>query len=482
MNKVVLSFLLALGVSLASLAALSFAYWTHAVCLALMAGMVSYPFFRGYLVEDGGDLFEPVFLFVGLYAFYYISRPLYIIYTGEKTSLLGFYLDRETLTVALVYCALGLFAFLVGYYRGRSRPVVGRVMGQAAIDTKKMWWLALGCIAVGVVAYAYVIFVLGGGLAETFNTERTARYFIVAKNPYVANLTALIGIGVLAIFYLAIIKPSTQVRWRLFFVLAVAYGAFDIAFSGSRRNIVNIVFSMLLMRHYLRRPFNLRRALPWLALLVVFSFTWVYIRSAMHQGVGAVRERIGQTDAGLMFDNVYAEGDNGVFDYLVAIINTVPTQYDYSYGAGLMRFAYFVVPREVWPDKPENLSRVLTQRYDPLTYLGGGSATPSLVGEFYLEFGWLGILPGALALGYFFGRGYRWLWANLDTKYATLIYSCGAFSFIGNIVRGGVFGSVIDLALLTLPMLLLIRLSRQRRAYSVNWAPVAGSRAGVGRA
>ena len=477
MNKVILNWLLALGVGLAALAALSSAYWTHAVWLALMIGMISYPFFRGYLVEGRVDVFEPIYLFVLLYGFYYVSRPLYIILMGEQVSLLGFYLDRETFTLALIYCALGLFGFLVGYYWGRSRVVAGHFRAIEEFDMQRAWWIALACIAVGVAAYVYVIYVLGGGLIKTFNTERTARYFIVAKNPYVASLTALIGVGILVVYYISIVKRSTPWQWRIFFLASLIYGVVDIAFSGSRRSIVNIVFAMLMQRHYLRHPLSLRRVMPWLAILLVFSFTWLYVRTTMNQGVDAVRDRLGQLQATEVFDDVYTQGDNAVFDYLVAIINTVPTPYDYNYGAGLMRFVYFLIPREVWPEKPENISRVMTERYDPLTYLNGGSASASMVGEFYLEFGWLAILPGALMLGYIFGRSYGWLLANLPAQLVVLVYSCGAFSFTGNIVRGGVFGAAVELAQFVLPVLLLMGMAKR---FGYGPATVRERRAPVG--
>jgi oligosaccharide repeat unit polymerase len=338
--------------------------------------------------------------------------------------------------------------------------VVGRFKAITELDLQRVRWLAISYIVVGAAAYLYVIYVLGGGLIDTFNTERTARYFIVAKNPYVANLTALIGIGILILYHFSVIKLSTQVQWRIFFLALIVYGALDIAFSGSRRSLVNLVFAMLMQRHYLRRTLSLRRALPWLAILLVFSVSWLYVRSTMHEGVEVVRDRLGQVEVKQSFDDVYTQGDNAVFDYLVAIINTVPTQYDYNYGTGLMRFLYFPVPRELWPEKPENLSRIMTQRYDPMTYINGGSAGASMVGEFYLEFGWFGILPSALSLGYIFGRSYRWLLVNTPTKLAVLVYSCGAFTFIGGIVRGGLFGAVTELAQLTLPVLLLIRMVR----------------------
>lgn len=472
MHKIVFSVLLALGVALAALGLLSFAYWEHAVWLALMIGLTSYPAFHSYLLDRQLDVFEPVFLFVGLYAFFYISRPIYILYTGETLSLLGFYLDRETMSLALMSSALGLLAFLIGYYRGRRRNIIGHFLQVNEVDLKRINWLATACIVIGMLAYGYVIFVLGGGVGNTFNTERTARYYIVAKNPYIANLTALIGVGILVLCFIALIKQSTRFQWRMLFLGALAYGALDIAFSGSRRGIINIVFAILMQRHYIRRTLTWHKVLPWAALLVIFSFSWLYVRTTMHEGSEAVRTRLGEVEATQTFNDVYTQGDNAIFDYLVAIISTIPMTYDYSYGSGLLRFLYFPVPRAVWPDKPENLSRIMTQRYDPMTYLSGGSAGSSMAGEFYLEFGWAGILPGALILGYLFGAGYHWLLANCQGQLVVLIYSCGMFSLVGAIVRGGVFGAATELAQTALPIFLLMRLSKMSLIVRHRWRSV----------
>jgi oligosaccharide repeat unit polymerase len=470
MEKPIFSVLLAMGVALVALTMLGSLHWSHATSLAAMFGLVCYPLIHSYLVDGRIDAFEPIFLFVTLYAYFYIARPLYLLKTGETSTLLGFYMDRATMANALLASTLGLFAFLIGYYWGRTRKFIASFTNFAELDLSRariIGWLFVGA---GLLAYIYVIFVLGGGWEDTFNTERTARYYISAKNPYVANLTSLVGAGLVSLCFLALLDTERRARWHILIGLMLVYGVVDITYSGSRRFLVNIIFAVLLQRHYLRKRLNMQRVLPLLLVLIMFSAAWLYIRSTMHQGSEAVRERLAQVQLGQVIDDMNSQGDNVIFDYLVAIINTVPTTYNYGYGTGLLRFLYFPVPRQLWIDKPENTSRIMTQRYDPLAYLNGASAGTSLVGEWYMEFGWAGIIPGSLFLGFLIGLGYKWMLSNIKTQLAVLLYSCGLFSFIGALVRGGMFGAATELAQLTLPILLLTRLARQPKPAQQRWA------------
>jgi oligosaccharide repeat unit polymerase len=470
MERPVFSILLSFGIALTTLAVLTPLHWKHATTLAAMVGLTCYPLLHGYLVDIKLDVFEPVFLFVILYAFFYISRPLYLLTMGETSTLLGFYLDRDTVALALLACVLGLFAFLIGYYWGRSRDFRPSFASWTELDLPRARLIAWVLIVVGVLAYLYVIFALGGGLEATFNTERTARYYISAKNPYVANLTSLVGAGLVSLCFLALLDTERKVKWHFLIALVLAYGTLDITYSGSRRFLINIVFAVLLQRHYLFKRLNVHRALPLLLVLMIFSASWLYVRSTMHQGAEAVRERLAQVNPNQVVDDVNTQGDNVIFDYLIAIINTVPTTYDYGYGKGLLRFLYFPIPRQVWFDKPENVNRIMTQRYDPLAYLNGASAGASMVGEWYMELGWMGIVPGALLLGALLGLAYRWMLTNRSSKLAVLLYSCGLFSFIAAIVRGGMFGAATELAQLALPVLLLLKLSQRRFSKQSPWA------------
>ncbi len=469
MERQVLTILLALGVMLISLEMMSVFYWEHSLCLSILIGLSCYPVFRGHFADGKIDVFEPIYLFISLYGFFFIVRPIYLLTTKSTTTLLGVFLDRRTLSLALLASTLGLLAFEIGYYWARHRTFAPSTVFNQPFEPQRIRSIAWVFIAVGVVAYLYVIFVLGGGWEATFNTERTARYYISAKNPYVANLTMLVGAGMITLSFLVIRGEKNKFQWYLFFALVLGYGALEITYSGSRRFLINLLFAVLLQRHYLRKRFKIRGTLPMIALLLIFSASWLYIRSTMHEGADAVRDRLALVQVDQVIDDMNTQGDNVIFDYLVAIINSVPHTYDYNYGKGLLRFLYFPIPRQLWVDKPENINRQMTQRYDPLAYLNGASAGTSLVGEWFLEFGWMGIVPGALLLGFLLGTSYRWLLLNVKTQTAVLLYSCGLFAFIAALVRGGLFGAATELAQLTLPILLMLKFARPKRVMAQPW-------------
>ena len=68
MGRQILSILLALATMLLSLEMMSAMYWEHSLCLALLIGLACYPIFHGQFVDGKIDVFEPIYLFITLYA------------------------------------------------------------------------------------------------------------------------------------------------------------------------------------------------------------------------------------------------------------------------------------------------------------------------------------------------------------------------------------------------------------------------------
>lgn len=98
-------------------------------------------------------------------------------------------------------------------------------------------------------------------------------------------------------------------------------------------------------------------------------------------------------------------GDTGEYDYLhvddnflrlAQVIQLVPAQRDYVYAQQIIFTAVRPVPRVFWPGKPINSG------FDLPTEVGmrGVSLSTSIIGEWYLSFGWIAVLFG----GWFHGR------------------------------------------------------------------------------
>lgn len=92
-------------------------------------------------------------------------------------------------------------------------------------------------------------------------------------------------------------------------------------------------------------------------------------------------------------------GYTDVFENTCFIEENFGTVYEYEPGQGLYAVIAGAIPRQVWPEKPIGLSRVLTlAKLGPSAIHAGTSLSPGLVGELWMNGGWLGIWVGAPAL------------------------------------------------------------------------------------
>ncbi len=83
------------------------------------------------------------------------------------------------------------------------------------------------------------------------------------------------------------------------------------------------------------------------------------------------------------------------------IVRDTPSVFDYEYGSTYLGLPFFFIPRVIWPGKPSSLTNFLvTERYFPGSdpYQAGVAAV-SLFGEFYLNFGTVGVLIGMFLWG-----------------------------------------------------------------------------------
>jgi hypothetical protein len=91
---------------------------------------------------------------------------------------------------------------------------------------------------------------------------------------------------------------------------------------------------------------------------------------------------------------------------LALAIGDTPSEYGYLYGRHLPLVLEAPIPHAIWPGKPS---------YDPSTYFSekyakesaatgfGLTFAPTLPGDFYMNFGWLGLIAGMAATGLILG-------------------------------------------------------------------------------
>lgn len=68
---------------------------------------------------------------------------------------------------------------------------------------------------------------------------------------------------------------------------------------------------------------------------------------------------------------------------------------------GVLRTPFMFVPRSIWPDKPESISRVISFSYNPSQYNTGGGTVATLFGDMYINGGFIAVILLCGFLGFF---------------------------------------------------------------------------------
>lgn len=120
------------------------------------------------------------------------------------------------------------------------------------------------------------------------------------------------------------------------------------------------------------------------------------------------------------------------------IINRLPNdKNDYIHLDPVIEAIAIPIPRVLWPGKPsgDHIFYVY-ELYNPRNPGISTGAAWLLYGEFYLMFGWIGIILGSFFLGRILKKLFLWMKLNVDNPFAVVIYSTSLGTLYFIISRG----------------------------------------------
>lgn len=228
-------------------------------------------------------------------------------------------------------------------------------------------------------------------------------------------------------------------RRSLDFQLAVAIGltliiSLFLAQGGNRR-VVGVMFGAALICWVLEQQrLNLRRLLLLVLSIGLLLGTMQLILEFRNVGLRS----FWQSDRSLQYEYLHVD-DN--FLRLGQIIDLVPAQYSFVYEKQIVFTLVRPIPRVLWASKPTSPGFDL----GAINGLKGVSLSSSVVGEWYLSFGWVGIFVGGWLYGRLAGMTSRLLLQPADAS--SLVYSLLAMAlFVGT-------RSMLDLVLISYTLL-----------------------------
>jgi hypothetical protein len=354
------------------------------------------------------DSFHPLVYLGALLGTLYVGYPVRLLAEGDLWLFLS---ENSLIEIQSIYLA-GVTAMLLGIWKGAGSRVnlKGGSLVWAEIGARRARMAAIVLGLVGVVGFFYCVLNVGG-IEAAFGQSYGAGW---SDNGYVRELFLF---TLPALLWLMIAYPSgrqpTWPAWGL--ILLIASPLLMQGFLGARRGPMFMAVSGLGLGWYLRR-----RKRPHILIVLVggvlvgaallFLVTnrdEIYLGSTLHLEMRPL-------------DYVKA-GEGNEYLYGGALILHAKDQGQTFWGRRYLQlFLVRPIPRSWWPSKYDDASQFLgvpsvdggnqglatTDLRDTVGWAGSMGATPGIVADLWVEFGWLG-LAGLFGLGWIYGHFWR---------------------------------------------------------------------------
>jgi len=190
---------------------------------------------------------------------------------------------------------------------------------------------------------------------------------------------------VLNLFYfaLSLLKPRGRQWWGLF-ILHTILVLLITGFSGSRTAILGLFAQQMIIFYYLSK-INIWKIASVTGLLLFFAMF-----------LGGIREgKIKNLDLSSTENTISEILNLSYFSYgtnpLMLIYNA--KNLTLSYGKTFLSILTNLVPRKIWPEKIDSGGVFFTKNYADDMWEGASNLTPTFIGEWIINFGWIfGIL------------------------------------------------------------------------------------------
>jgi hypothetical protein len=349
------------------------------------------------------DVFEPIVIFVLSWGLFFVARPIAMLVDDDFS--LGPLDARPGFNGALVMAAVGTLGFAVGYI-GRFGILAARRFRPNEVEPERTMLIsaATACALAGVLLF-FAFLSRGGGIASigTLLGGRSA-----AQGEFYRGAPAYVFYGVFFCFPAALVFYWQSLRdgsrtLRLFALVASIPPVVFSFSTGIRSWLLPMLLSYAIV-HYSsrrRRPSGVSLVL---AGLVVFFLGIVFVgtfRNAdTRQAVGP-RELLVDTVShpGESVLSVLQGGDSEMVALLAIINEKVPNELPFRFGTATGELFVHYVPRQVWKSKPRAGDEVFTQEVLANPYFAQAPRQYTPLANFYLDFGYFGVLVGMMMLG-----------------------------------------------------------------------------------
>lgn len=407
------------------------------------------------------DVFEPIVFLCGLWVLSYASPALLIATDASDTwSNWGSRAVGETLGLLLrgqVTALLGLLALLGGYYgvSGARRGVA--VEGVALSIRRFREWRFIFIAGSLLVTFIFVQAVGGAAFLLTHLNDRIRIFSGL-------NYLSLAPVVLVSVFLLSI-SSAYAATGRISRGL-VALGVLAVGLNTMLANktiILGIVVATLVTRHYLRARVH------WLALAalllpvagVAAAFDLYFREYLVIREITSVQIVWSPLELTVFVWKHFSSAAFITLQTLMLMIDAVPRVIPLQLGGTYVVLPFMAIPRAIYPGKPIVATEQFSQAVFPDWLADGTSIPTSMLGEFYMNFGVVGVMLGCAISGVLLRHLYERLLRRPRDPFVIASHAL-VMATIFPWLRGDTFGPTVFILSVLLPMLVLHRLSRAR--------------------
>jgi oligosaccharide repeat unit polymerase len=346
-----------------------------------------------------------------------------------------------------------LLSVLLGFHFNRARKVQ-RLPTQ--LPDRLLWYYG---IRVSIIGFLLFTISTGGNVAKLINpldAEYVGQTGGSFGNYLGLSLNFMIpGISLLFLYFL---KTGKGWIWLVVLFL-VSVGIFITL--GFRYRLVLLVGALTIIYYFFRnkRP-NVVFVVAGIYLFIQFMGI---LNITRRYGTGLDINKLEESTS----ETYYQKGveEARIFQTSGAVIEMVPERYPHAGIQPILSTLLFPIPSALYPEK--NSAGYL---FDMLDFIYGkkiskGAAMMSY-GEYYLAFGWAGIIAGGFIIGWFSKKLWAWYLVNRSNSFALVVYAV-TVTYLYVVLSRGYLPQVTNLFFFTVvPAYVVLRLvfNRYRRA------------------
>ncbi len=413
--------------------------WDEQKWLFLLIILIVTQLWTGLKSREKTLLWSPLTVISLTYIYYGIIGPLLALNTPEGT-IVKTIEHRPYLETAWKGASISLLFIFIGYYFSNLKsfkffPILNS--DQVLIKkSQKVFFLAftLLLISAGFGVFTKINF-LDSGVSSGYSGSLSG-YLMQSVIFFIAPV-------------LLMLKPflSQQKKWLFWFYVIIAVSIFiNEAF---RYRLVVLLLSVSLAYHiYLDKIINLKLALT---VIIPFLMLMGILEVARTYGKGIDLERASQYSSGEFVSKSFNE--SAVFLATGYMIENYTNDFEHSKFSLITNTLAMPIPRQLWSSKPagEYLLTPLDKYYGRY---GKGQAILNY-GEYYMAWGWWGIVIFSFVIGVFCKFLVNWIRIRQDNYLAIVMYSFVSAMMYVLISRGYLAQYVTLVIFALIPMLLV---------------------------